>query len=220
MKNYKQKTIILILIILLFSSHTIAIAQESNQEDSNGSETVYIDADHLKYEDNRTILSGNIVIRKNETTIKANNGELLREENKLFLTDSIDVDYADGKVTSNNLTALLKEEEYIFENSVKMDYRLNEEDENMELESDYLKIFGNNNSFNAKTNVLIRYEGKNFKGDNAEYVGEEEILYLTGNVLIEEGEDWVKSNQAKFFLGEDEGGYTADGNVQIKIILD
>ncbi|MGM0445704.1 MAG: LptA/OstA family protein [Bacillota bacterium] len=218
MKNYKMKTIILILVILLFSNFTIA--QESNQADSNGSETVYIDADHLKYEDNRTILSGNIVIRKNETTIKANNGELLREENKLFLTDNIDVDYEDGKVTSNSLTALLKEEEYIFENSVKMDYRLNDQEENMELESDYLKIFGDNNSFNAENNVLIRYEGKNFKGDNAEYVGEEEILYLTGNVLIEEGEDWVKSDQAKFFLGEDEGGYTADGNVQIKIILD
>jgi lipopolysaccharide export system protein LptA len=220
MNNFKIKVIILMLLILMISSFNLALAQDSEQETNNESETVYIDADHLKYEDEKTILTGNIVIRKEQTTIKANNGELMREENKFYLTENIDVDYEDGQVTSNNLTALLKEEEYVFENNVKMDYILENNEENMKLESQYLKIFGDNKSFNAKNNVLIKYEGKNFKGDNAEYVGEEEILYLTGNVMIEEGEDWVKSDQAKFFLGEDEGGYTADGNVKIKMILE
>ena len=220
MNNFKFKIIIFLLLILLISNFSLVLAQDTEQESNNESETVYIDADHLKYEEEKTILTGNIVIRKDQTTIKANSGELMREENKLLLTESIDVDYEDGKVTSNNLTALLKEEEYVFENNVKMDYILENQEENMQLESQYLKIFGDNNSFNAKNNVLIKYEGKNFKGDNAEYVGDEEILYLTGNVMIEEGEDWVKSDQAKFFLGSEEGGYTADGNVKIKMTLD
>ena len=220
MLKFKFKWLILILLLLITFNFTAVLAQEENQEDTTEAETVYIDSDHLKYEEERTILTGNIVIRKDETTIKANNGELIREENRLLLENEINVDYEDGNVSSNNLTALLKEEEYIFENNVKMDYILENREENMQLESEYLQIFGENNSFNAKNNVLIKYEGKNFKGDNAEYVGEEEILYLTGNVMIEEGEDWVKSDQAKFFLGEDEEGYTADGNVQIKMILD
>ncbi len=220
MNNFKIKTIIFMLLILIMLSFNVAYAQDSEQETNNDSQTVYIDADHLKYEEEKTILTGNIVIRKDQTTIKSNNGELMREENKLFLTENIDVDYEDGAVTSSNLTALLKEEEYVFENNVKMDYILEKNEENMQLESHYLKIFGDNKSFNAKNNVLIKYEGKNFKGDNAEYIGEEEILYLTSNVMIEEGEDWVKSDQAKFFLGEDRGGYTADGNVEIKMILD
>lgn len=220
MTKFKLKTLIFVIIILLISNFTVVFAQDTDQESSNGAETVYIDAEHLKYEKEKTILSGNIVISKGETTIKANSGELIREENKLLLSESVDVDYEDGKVTSNNLTALLKEEDYVFENNVMMNYRLEDQEENMELESDYLKIFGDNNSFNAKNNVLIRYEGRDFKGDNAEYEGEEEILYLTGNVMIEEEDDWVKSDQAKFFLGSEEGGYTADGNVRIKMTLD
>ena len=220
MHKFDLKWVIFILLLILSFNFAAVLAQQDNQENKAEAKTVYIDSDHLKYEEEKTILSGHIVIRKDQTTIKANNGELIREKNKLFLENEINVDYEDGIVTSNNLTALLKEEEYIFENNVKMDYILENRDENMQLESEYLQIFGENNSFTAKNNVLIKYEGKNFKGDKAEYVGEEEILYLTGNVMIEEGKNWVKSNQAKFFLGEGKEGYTADGNVQIKMILD
>jgi len=220
MNNFKFKFMILILLLLLTLNFTAVLAQDNNQAENNEADTVYIDADQLEYKDEKTILSGNLVIRKENTTIKASKGELLREENQLKLEENINVEYEDGNVTSNNLTALLKAEEYIFENNVKMDYLLENKEENMHLESDYLKIFGENNSFNAKNNVSIQYEGRNFKGDKAEYVGEEEILYLTGNVLIEEDEDWVKSDQAKFFLGSEEGGYTAEGNVEIKMTLD
>ena len=212
-KSYFILIILLLTVFLIFNS-TILLAQDDQEED-----TVYINADHLKYEDEKTILTGNITIRKQNTIINAQKGELFREENRLLLEEQINVDYDDGKVNSNKLTALLKADEYIFENQVSLDYIMDNE-ENMTLNSEYLKIFGDNNSFTAKNNVFIIYEGKNFKGDNAEYNGEEEILYLTGNVLIEEGEDWVKSNEARFFLGEGEEGYTADGDVEIKITLD
>ena len=150
MNKLNFKWIILILFISLIFNFTLVFAQEDNQENSTEAETVYIDSDHLKYEEEKTILSGNIVIRKDDTTIKANNGELIREENRLLLENEINVDYEDGNVSSNNLTALLKEEEYIFENNVKMDYILENREENMQLESEYLQVFGENNSFNAK----------------------------------------------------------------------
>lgn len=215
-KKYCLLTTVVLLTMVLMVGNIIVLAQEE-QEESN---TVYINAEHLEYEDEKTILSGKINIKKNDTVIKAARGELFREENRMELKEEINVDYPDGNVKAERMSALLDEEEYVFENSVVLEYLLEEEEKNMILNSDYLKIFGDNNSFNAKNNVVIDYDDKIFKGDNADYNGDEEILYLTGNVLIEEGEDWVKSDEAKFFLGSDEQGYTADGNVEIKINLD
>jgi lipopolysaccharide export system protein LptA len=214
--NKKIIWLIISTFLILMILNISVLAQEENQD----SETVYINANNLKYENNKTILNGNIEIRKNDTLINAEKGELIRDENKLLLENEINVEYNDGKVKSTKLTALLKEEEYIFENNVTLEYMLEDEEENMVLTSNYLKIFGDNNSFIAKNTVSIKYQGKNFKGDNAEYVGDEEILYLTGNVLIEEGQDWVKSDKAQFFLGSEDKGYSADGNVEIKITLD
>ncbi len=215
-KRYCLLTTVVLLTMVLMVGNIIVLAQEEPEE----SNTVYINAEHLEYEDEKTILSGKINIRKNDTVIKAARGELFREENRMELEEEINVDYTDGNVKAERMSALLDTEEYVFENSVVLEYLLEEEEKNMILNSDYLKIFGDNNSFNAKNNVVIDYDDKIFKGDNADYNGDEEILYLTGNVLIEEGEDWVKSDEAKFFLGSDEQGYTADGNVEIKINLD
>ena len=217
MRKHQINRVAILFAIILLTISPAVLAQEENQTEAD---TVYINADQLEYKDETTILSGNLVIRKNKTTIKAQKGELFREENKLSLENEIDVDYEDGVVQAQNLTAFLENEKYIFENQVVLNYNLEDNENNMNLESGYLEIFGDNKSFNAKENVFIKYEGKNFKGDNAEYNGEEEIMYLTGNVMIEEGEDWVKSDRAKFFLGSDEQGYTAEGNVEIKMILD
>jgi lipopolysaccharide export system protein LptA len=43
---------------------------------------------------------------------------------------------------------------------------------------------------------------------------------LTGDVKIEEGNDWIHSESANFNFQEGEEGYTAEGNVEIKMILD
>lgn len=37
---------------------------------------------------------------------------------------------------------------------------------------------------------------------------------------IEEGNDWIRSESAIFNLKEGKEGYTAEGNVEIKMILD
>ena len=228
-------TALLIVILIIFFISPAVLAQETNsqediennsqiveqnQEADENEEAVYINAQNLDYQDEKTILSGGLEIRKDDTEIESEEGELFREENKMILKKNIRVEYPDGKVSSELLTAFLKSEEYIFENNVKLDYILQNQEGSLFLTSNYLKIYGENNNFTAEENIVIDYEDQKFKGDKAEYNGDAEELLLTGNVTIEEGEDWIKSDRAVFKLGEDEEGYQAEGNVEIKMILE
>lgn len=215
----KSIVILIISLLTIFSGQILAQEAQSESEQSENENAVYINASRLEYQEEKTILSGGVTIRKSDTTIKALNGELFRDEQKMILKEEIDVEYPDGKVSSKVLTAFLKSEEYVFENDAELHYTLSDGEE-MFLQSDYLKILGENNSFNAEKNVEIDYDEQKFRGDKADYDGETELMYLTGNVKIEEGDDWVKSDRATFNLKEGEEGYTAEGNVEIKMILD
>lgn len=225
LNNKSIKIILMTLVFLMFLSQavfTISVLAAEEDQNINGEaneNTVYINASHLEYQEDKTILSGGIKIRKKETVINALQGELFRDERKMILEKEIDVEYPDGKVKSKLLTAFLEKEEYIFENEAVLNYTLSD-GKKMVLESDYLKIFGEDNSFTAKENVEIDYDQQKFKGDNADYNGESEMLELTGNVRIEEDDDWISSDKATFNLQEGEEGYTAEGNVEIKMILD
>lgn len=218
-KNYRNFLILLLTFSIILLIPAVLVEAETDSEEELNQNIVYINSTHLKYEEEKTILSGDIIIRKKEITIKAAEGELIREEQKMILEEKIKADYPGAFVSSELLTAFLNEEEYIFEKEVELDYEISEE-KNMILNSDYLKIFGENNSFTAEKNVEIDYDDQLFKGDKADYDGESELMYLTGNVKIEEGEDWIKSDQAEFNLKDGEGGYTAAGNVEIKMILE
>ena len=223
-KNFNKK-LLFITIILLFLTQIVfstTIAAEENKQNSQGKENeeaVYIDAARLEYQNKKTILTGGIKVRKKDTVINALKGELIREEQKMILEEKINVEYPDGKVKSKLLTAFLKNEEYIFENKAVLNYTLSD-GRKMILNSDYLKIFGEDNSFIAKKSVKINYDQQVFKGDKADYDGESEKMKLTGNVKIEEGNDWIRSESANFNLQEGKEGYTAEGNVEIKMILD
>lgn len=214
---------ILVFIILLIISSQVVFAETEEVDEQNtdfeaNEKAVYINAARLEYQEDKTILSGGVKIRKDETTINALRGELFRDEQKMILEEEIDVEYPDGKVKSKLLTAWLENEEYIFENEAVLDYTLSD-GEKMVLHSDYLKIFGDHKSFTAEENVEIDYDNQKFRGDNADYNGENEMMELTGNVEIEEDDDWVHSDKATFNLQEGEEGYTAEGNVEIKMIL-
>lgn len=212
---------LLIIISLSFSFSAAAQNQDPVEEISEpeqNEESVYINAEQLDYQEEKTLLSGGVKITKKDTVINAKKGELYREEQRMLLEEEIDVNYPDGHVTSDLLNAFLQEEEYEFENNVTLNYQLSEGE--MILTSQYLRIFGDDNSFNAKKNVEIDYDGQNFRGDTADYDGKTEMMDLTGNVEIEEGQDWVKSDRATFNLAEGEEGYTAEGNVEIRMILD
>ncbi|TDP95925.1 OstA-like protein [Halanaerobium saccharolyticum] len=218
---------VIIILILVFSFSAFGLAQsEQNteqtaevEESTENEDAVYINASRLEYQEKKTLLSGGVRIRKDETIINALQGELFRDEQKMILKEEIAVEYPDGRVKSKLLTAFLETEEYIFENEAVLNYILSDGDE-MVLHSDYLKITGDNNSFTAEENVEIDYDGQKFRGDKANYNGETEMMELTGNVEIEEDRDWVRSDRATFNLKEGEEGYTAEGNVEIKMMLD
>jgi len=219
-KHKISGTIILTFFIFNFLISAAALAQtEAEDAPEENDNAVYINASRLEYQEDKTILSGGVKIRKDDTTINARQGELFRDEQKMILEEEIDVEYPDGKVKSKLLTAFLETEEYIFENEAVLNYILSDGEE-MVLLSDYLKIFGDNNSFSAEKNVEIDYDNQKFRGDKADYNGETEMMDLTGNVEIEEDQDWVRSDRATFNLKEGEEGYTAEGNVEIKMILD
>lgn len=207
------------LILSLIISVPILAQTEGEEEAVENEEVVYINASRLEYQEEKTILSGGVQIRKDDTTTNARQGELFRDEQKMILEEEIDVEYPDGKVKSKLLTAFLETEEYIFENEAVLNYILSDGEE-MILMSDYLKIFGDDSSFTAEKNVEIDYDNQKFRGDKADYNGESEMMELTGNVEIEEEQDWVRSDRATFNLKEGEEGYTAEGNVEIKMILD
>lgn len=219
----KARSVFCLFIILVLSLSLGAAAQEEDSveevsEPEENQESVYINAENLDYQEEKTLLSGGVKITKKDTTINARSGELYREERRMLLEEEIDVEYPDGHVTSDLLNAFLEEEEYEFEDNVTLNYQLS--DGEMILTSQYLKIFGDNNSFNAKDDVEIDYDDQKFRGDNADYDGETEMMDLTGNVEIEEGDDWVRSDRASFNLAEGEEGYTAEGNVEIQMTMD
>ena len=216
----KSEIIILLLIILSFIISIPVLAQTGEKDVAVENEkAVYINAERLEYQEESTLLSGGVRLRKGETLINALQGELFRDEQKLILEEEIDVEYPDGRVKSRLLTAFLETEEYIFENEAVLNYILSDGEE-MILHSDYLKIFGDDSSFTAEKNVEIDYNNQKFRGDKADYSGETEMMELTGNVEIEEDRDWVRSDRATFNLKEGEEGYTAEGNVEIKMMLD
>lgn len=214
----KSLMICKIFILILLIAACSASAQEEGTAEAE-QQTVYINAESLDYQEDKTLLSGGIEIRREDTTIKSERGELFREEQKMFLEDNIELEYPDGRVTSDILTAFLKADEYIFEENVRLDYKLSAENKNMILKSGYLKIYKEDSSFTAEKEVVIDYDQQIFKGDNAEYDGSTERLELSGNVEIEEDDDWIKSDKAVFDLSKGGEGYTAEGNVQIRMVF-
>ena len=214
---YKQKKIIFILIILIIFS-AAGVAEEIAEPEE--SQSVYINAERLRYQEDKTILSGGVSIRKSDTHITALRGDLFREEQRIFLEEDVKAKYPDGTVRAGSLNAFLNEEEYIFEEAVLLNYQLSAEKDKLILTSQYLKLFGSDKSFAAEKSVEIDYDGQNFRGDKADYNGQTEILLLSGSVEIEEDGNFIKSDRARFNLAEGEEGYTAEGNVELMIRID
>ena len=214
---YKKSELIWIILILSIFSFTAAAEEIADPE---ASQSVYINAERLNYQEAKTVLSGGVRIRKGDTEITAQKGDLFREEQRIFLEVDVRAEYPDGVVKADSLTAYLNSEEYIFADNVDLDYQLSQQKDNLLLSSQYLKLFGDDNSFKAEKGVKIDYDGQNFRGDQADYDGQTEILLLTGSVEIEEDGDWIKSDQARFNLAAGEEGYTAEGNVELMIKID
>ena len=215
-----KKCIAKLMILLLFSGiifFPINIYAEENS-DSEGKKSVHTSAERLEYKEERVILTGNVVIIRDENRITSDNAELFRDENRAEIEDNVKAEYNQGTVNSRRLSAYMEEDRYVFEEDVVLVHNTAGGDE-MTLESPYLELFTEDNSFNARDDVVINYQGRILKADNADYNGKTEILTLVDNVEIEDNGDWIRSEKAEFDLAsEDE--FTAEGAVELEFEID
>ncbi len=207
----RVRVVTIILIVCMFIMITGPASAQT-------ADTVHIRAGHMEYSNNKIVITDNVKIIKDENTITAPRGEYYREENRAFLQDGVAVDYKNGTVSSREMTAWLKEDKYIFREEVKLNHKP-EEGEQFTMESPYLEMYTDDNSFRAEQGVLIEQKSRKLRGDTATYDDQQQLLTLTGNVEINEDGDWIKSNKAELHLGSEDEGFTADGQVELEIKL-
>jgi lipopolysaccharide assembly outer membrane protein LptD (OstA) len=112
------------------------------------------------------------------------------------------------------LTALLDQDEYIFSGEVVLLQLLEEDD--FQLETPFLKLLTGDNSFSVEKGAVIYYDQRRLEADLVTYNDQEQTLKLVNNVRIEEENgDWIKSQQAIFYL--DSGEFIADGEVELEL---
>ncbi len=204
---------IFFLILFIFNlSNGCLFAEEKKVE----KETVYIKAGHVKYIGEVIEFSAGVEIKKDDNIMKAPSGNYDKENKKIFLENGVNARYNKGNIEAQILTGWLEENKYIFENNVILKHNLTN-DKTFNLETLYLEMLADTNSFTAEEEVLIKHEGKIIKAKTADYEDKTEILKLSGDVYVKENGDWIKSNKAEFNLGGEDEEFTADGNVELEI---
>jgi lipopolysaccharide assembly outer membrane protein LptD (OstA) len=209
-------TITMIFLLLITTFYTINVGAQAKDS------TVQIRAGFLKNKEDKVELSKGVEIKKDEIELSAPKGTLKREEKKLILTEGVKMNYDQGKIESQKMTGWLNDDRYLFEKDVIFDYKPQEKGKKgFVLRAPYLEMWSEEKSFIAKKGVTIDYDQKILKAEKAEYIDEKDQLILRENVYIkEENGDWVKSNKAVFDLGTEQESFTADGDVEIKIMLE
>lgn len=204
-----RKIVILLLICNLLFAGLVRAAEEGVEEDA-----IIVKASQVHYKEDSFKGEGGITLVKRDIIARAEEGEYFKNENRAVLVNEVEVEYDKGNVKADKMTALLKVEEYTFNNNVVLKHQL--EDGEFDLKSPYLLMYFTDNSFEARKGVVIDYNGRTLKGDNVDYNDQEQLLELSGNVYIEEDNgDWVKGNQAVFYLETEE--FTVDGGVELEI---
>jgi lipopolysaccharide assembly outer membrane protein LptD (OstA) len=210
MKNF------LILFLILFLISGVAIAQD---ETTSNNDTVHLRAGHLKYVGDEIEVSKSVTIIKGDNVIKAPRGKLYKKEDKAILKDGIILEHSKGKVSSEEMLAWLKTDKYIFKKNVNFN-RQAEGTKDLELQTSYLEMSLADNSFHTDKGVVIHYDQKVIKAQQADYNDQNETLYLQKDVLVqEENGDWTKGDQATFYLGSEQEEFVMDGNIEIEIGL-
>jgi len=209
---FGKRIILLALIIILILVSGLVCAEEEK-------ETVYVKAEHLKYKDKKTILEGNINIRKKDIELSSSTGEINKEKTILKLYEDVVAISDNGQINSEELIAMLEEDKYIFKKEVVFDYVEKEEEDNdsFTMQTPYLIMLDGGNSFEAEQGVEILYNEKNLKSKKAKYSEETKLLVMEGDVMIEEDGDWIKSDTAEFNIGSEKEEFTADGSIEIEL---
>lgn len=219
---FLKKYLYLFLIMLLTISSLFSISIKAQEDEKS---TIQIKAGELNSKDGTIFLNEDLRIIRDEITLKSPEGEFEEEEEVLTLTKGVNMEYEYGAITSEKMTGHFSRDDFIFEDNVKMNYNAKEENEKGEkkkfdLESSYLEINSETNSFMAEEDVTINYDDRVIKGNIAEYDNQNEILIVKEKVYIqEENGDWIRSDRAEFNLSTGEEDFKALGNVEIEIGL-
>jgi lipopolysaccharide assembly outer membrane protein LptD (OstA) len=176
--------------------------------------TIHIRAGYLRYTEDYIEITGGVTIIKGDNEITAPQGVYYREEKKVELTEGVNLTHDQGEIKACRLTALLDQDEYIFSGEVVLLQLLEEND--FQLETPFLKLLTGDNSFSVEKGAVIYYDQRRLEADLVTYNDQEQTLKLVNNVRIEEENgDWIKSQQAIFYL--DSGEFIADGEVELEL---
>lgn len=197
--------------------NTLGIAEEEKLSDMStpNQEALRLQAGFLNYGTDKIELSEGVKIFKGENIASAPEGVFYRREEKAILTKGVLLEFADGEITSEEMTAFFAREEYNFSDNVEL-LRFLDNDQEFRLNSPYLDLFLEDDSFIAKQGVIINFNQRIIKGDKVIYDDEAQTLELFDNVYIEESNgDIVRSDHAVFYLETEE--FTAEGNVEVNL---
>jgi len=162
--------------------------------------TIHIRAGYLRYTEDYIEITGGVTIIKGDNEITAPQGVYYREEKKVELTEGVNLTHDQGEIKACRLTALLDQDEYIFSGEVVLLQLLEEND--FQLETPFLKLLTGDNSFSVE--VTLQKETLSPLAKESDEVK-----------IEEENGDWIKSQQAIFYL--DSGEFIADGEVELEL---
>ncbi|MFW6021984.1 MAG: LptA/OstA family protein [Halanaerobiaceae bacterium] len=191
--------------------------QSSQSEEVNNSEKLIIRTSILNSTEGKIEGSGGMTMIKGDVEINAERGIFHEEDDLAEISENVLLTHIDGEITSEEMEAYIKEDRYVFRQNVNMTQQL--DDGQFTLESPYLELFQEDNSFEANQGVVINYNERTLKGDDVFYDDQEQTLELVGNVYIEEEDgDWVESNRAIFYLETEQ--FTAEGDVSLELEIE
>ena len=182
------------------------------------SDAVHIRAGRLRQTDELVELREGVTIIRGDNEITAEWAELFRDEDRAVLYEGVELVHSDGEVSGELLTIYLDEDEYIFEEQVELWQRDEDDPEDeLYLQTSYLELFGEDNSFWTDQGVVIDYDRRSVTGDIADYDGTARELELLENVHLEEEDgDWIKGPRAVFYFGDQEG-FIMDGGIEMEL---
>jgi len=205
-----MKKVLLSLLLVLFIS-SIVFAEEDMAEKE---ESLVMKVGHFEKKEEKIIGTGGVIVLKGDIEINAKQLTYYEEEKRAEITNDVHLVHDKGEISSNTMEAWLEDDRYIFQDNVKMVQNLT--DGKFNLTSPYLVLLKEDNSFQAERGVVIDYNERTLKGEKVLYNDQEETLELIGNVYIEEENgDWVKSENAIFYLETEE--FNAEGGVELEI---
>ncbi|MFP4662343.1 MAG: LptA/OstA family protein [Halanaerobiales bacterium] len=190
------------------------LIEQEEGGNSTGEDSLIIKTSRVSTSDDIIKGSDGITMIKGDVEINAIEGLYYENENRAELEGDVILSHDKGEINSKKMETRINEDRYIFEDEVSMIQHL--DDGAFTLESPYLELMKEDNSFKANKGVVIVYNGRTLKGDEVFYNDQEETLELISNVYIEEEDgDWVRSKQAVFYLKTEE--FSAEGEVELEI---